>query len=610
MPELTETALRQALMDGAFYASYEPNGSDQTSSTYGVAMTSTLSNVIVSKDTIQIEGINIDRIEWYDENTRIISSDFMINVSQVQSNFVRAVLINEHGWTYTQPFGLERIDVTSLPASFSWRNVDGVDFTTPIRDQSPFGSCETFAITAAVETMVQKEVGFPFNCDLSEAHLYFYSGGNYDWGSYPENDTDFLVEYGIPDEACWPYPTEYKMYPLNTTADNWMNRTVKINDWWYLPEDINAIKYALITNGPVPTYFQVFKDFLNYEKGVYRHRWGKCFGIHYVCIVGWNDDPGYWIVKNSWGTKYQDEGWFNIAYGECSIEKKSFYLDGVYGNFPIVYVDDDNSQGPWDGTKNHPFSSIQQGIDAVYDGWCVYVQNGMYHEHLMVNKSIHLIGEDSQLTIVDGDGWGHVMTISSPGVTVTGFTIQRSGIRPFEAGIKTLTLYSNATIYNNIFQDNGIGLFLNYAYSVDYGKTSYNQVYDNIFRQNQEGMYVHWSDNNEIFGNVFTDNFGCGLEMEASRYDHIHNNLFESNGEIGLYLRAKSENNRIISNDFVDNALDAYVDGSFHNSWKRNYWDDSHYFLVKFIKARLLVHDIPFFVVDFLPSLQRNTDLT
>ena len=151
-----------------------------------------------------------------------------------------------------------------LPSNFSWRDRDGVDFSTPVKNQYGYPSCESFALTSALEAMVQIEVGYPFGCDLSEAHLFFYSGGVIDWGSYPENDTKFLKEYGMPDEACWPYPREKYQYPLNTTAPDWQNRTVKITDWHYLPEDPEVIKTALITNGPVPTYFLVYDDFLFY----------------------------------------------------------------------------------------------------------------------------------------------------------------------------------------------------------------------------------------------------------------------------------------------------------------------------------------------------------
>ena len=86
-----------------------------------------------------------------------------------------------------------------IPSSFSWRaadldenghGIDGdIDFSTPVKNQFGYPSCESFAITSGLEAMVQIEVGFPFDCDLSEAHLFFFSGGVIDWGSYPENDT-------------------------------------------------------------------------------------------------------------------------------------------------------------------------------------------------------------------------------------------------------------------------------------------------------------------------------------------------------------------------------------------------------------------------------------
>ena len=333
---------------------------------------------------------------------------------------------------------IEQKPISSLPSSFSWRDINGTDFTTPIRNQAPFASCETFAIVAAVETMVQYKVGYPFGCDLSEAHLYFYSGGNLNWGSYPENDTNFLRDYGVPDETCWPYPKEKKLYPLNTTSPDWQNRTVRIKEWSYLPEDPEAIKNALVTNGPVPTYFVVYDDFLKYKRGIYQHRWGKLRGIHYVCIVGYNDDPGYWIVKNSWGKNYQDEGWFNIKYGECSIEKKSFLLTEVYGQFPIIYVDDDNINGPWNGSEEFPYQPIQDGINNAYEGWTVFVNKGTYYENVIVNKTINLDGENRETTVIDGGGIEHVVVISSPKCRISGINIRNSGNGSFDAGIKKL----------------------------------------------------------------------------------------------------------------------------------------------------------------------------
>lgn len=485
-----------------------------------------------------------------------------------------------------------------LPESFDWRNINGVDFTTPIKNQAPFHSCETFAIVGALETMVQYKVGFPFGCDLSEAHLYFYSGGNLNWGSYPENDTNFLKNYGVPDEACWPYPSEVKQYPLNTTSPDWINRTVKISDWRYLPEDINSIKDAIVTNGPVPTYFIVYEDFIYHKSGIYKHRWGNYRAIHYITIVGYNDNPGYWICKNSWGTKYQDQGWFNIAYGECSIEKKSFYLEGVHGNFPIIYVDDDNINGPWDGSKEYPYKKIQNGINNAYDNWTVFISNGLYKENIIVNKTINLVGEDRNLTIIDGGGYKNVVTVSKPNVRISDLTIQNSGINPFEAGIKTLSLDSNVTIENNIIKNNGIGIFLNYAY-----ENSWNIVKNNNIRDNDNGMNIHWANNNQIISNKIQYNEYNGLEMESSRYSIIEKNLISNNGKYGLLLRAASHKNIIKNNNFIDNEIHAYFDGSIFNDWISNYWDESRWFIFKPIRGQLDIYNIPWIDFDFFPSL-------
>jgi parallel beta-helix repeat protein len=508
-----------------------------------------------------------------------------------------------------------------LPPSFSWRDVNGVDFTTPIRNQSPFPSCESFALVAAVETMVQYKVGFPFNCDLSEAHLFFFSGGNIVWGSYPENDTEFLKDYGVPDEACWPYPHDLYQYPLNTTSPNWENRTVKITNWSYLPADLSAIKTALVTNGPVPSYFLVYDDFLYYKKGIYQHRWGRVRGAHYMAIVGYNDDPGYWIVKNSWGVNYQDHGWINIKYGECDIGTKNFYLTGVYGKFPILYVDDDNTDGPWNGTKEYPYRTISEAIDASYDGFTIYVKNGTYYEHVIIDKKITLYGEDKNTTIIDGSGVDDVVTISAPDVKILGLTVQNSGTELFNAGIKTLTLQSNVTIENNIIRGNSLGVYLNYAYESTWNRVSNNSIVDNV-----KGIYAHWANNGQITGNLISLNDEDGIEMEHCLNCLIAGNMISENG-YGIYLRgasdrntingantiqdnvlgvkiSESNRNSISKNNFIGNLQHAFFYNSFLTIWRRNYWDDRVLFFPEIIPGSLGKREFSWVNLDRHPMLR------
>jgi parallel beta-helix repeat protein len=507
----------------------------------------------------------------------------------------------------------------NLPQYFSWKDIDGVDFTTAIRDQSPYPSCESFAILGAVETMVQYKVGYPFGCDLSEAHLFFYSNGTIDWGSYPENDTQYLVDHGVPDEACWPYPDDLYQYPKNTTCPDWKNRTVKISNWSYLTEDIDSIKNALINNGPVPTYFHVYEDFIYHKDGIYRHRWGVSRGPHYVTIVGYNDNPGYWIVKNSWGENYQEKGWFKIAYGECEIEKKSFLLTGVYGKFPILYVDDDNINGPWDGSEQYPYNKIQDAIDIAYVGYTVFVKNGTYHEKLIINKTINVDGENKINTILVGNGKGHVIEVSAPNVRVSGFTIKNSGKAEFDAGIKTITLDSYVKIVDNIIQDNQIGVFLNYAY-----EDSNTVVENNLIKNNIHGIYSHWSNNNKINNNYIIDNKGHGIEMVRSYYAKIVDNTIKSNYEYAIYLRGSSNEGIIKSNDlennnegiriensnknlvqnnnFINNEVHAYFTNSYFNKWRRNYWDDWERIMPKRIRGTINYREIPWRNIDWFPS--------
>ena len=556
----------------------------------------------------------------------IITSIILILLSSSLQITTASETIKDKNKEKTENIYYPIYNVNTLPDSFSWTDINGVDFTTPVRSQSPFHSCETFAFTAAVETMVQKEVGYPFGCDLSEAHLYFWSGGNLDWGSYPENDTNYLVEYGIPDEACWPYPKELKLWPKNTTSPDWMNRTVKVTNWSYLPAgDINAIKYALVNNGPVPVYFQVYEDFKYYEKGVYRHIWGKAFAIHLVCVMGFVDDPkifsgGYWIVKNSWGKRWGENGWFKIAYGECSIEELPVYFGGVYGHFPIVYVDIKNTDGPWDGSKEHPYQTIQEGMDSAHEGWTVYVKNGTYNGDIIINKSINLDGENRQTTILSGSGAGNVIYIKKPGVRISGFTIQNSGSNILDAGISTLSLNSEATIQNNIIKYCDVGILLNYAY-----EDSFSTVKDNIIQNNREGMYLLWSnnfliENNTIMSNsedginfeasmygtvkdnnIF-DNTGCGLRFHgSSRENIIKNNLIEENN-IGIKLD-HSNKNKINENTFNENGVQATFKESYLTNWNKNTWSDWRGIFPRPIRGTITNYDFKWINFDFRPKI-------
>jgi hypothetical protein len=106
-PFLTERRLRQAMFDGSFYFSYEPDGNNSSSPTYGQADAPKLMGVTTSNSLITITGENYTSIEWYNNQSTLVGTGNSIDVSTVSGNFVRAVLVNSSGYTYTQPFGFK-----------------------------------------------------------------------------------------------------------------------------------------------------------------------------------------------------------------------------------------------------------------------------------------------------------------------------------------------------------------------------------------------------------------------------------------------------------------------------------------------------------------------
>lgn len=230
------------------------------------------------------------------------------------------------------------VEQCELPPYFSWQDINGTDYTTPIKDQSPAPTCEAYAMCASLETIMQYQMGEVYEPDLSETHLYFYAGGTYEAGYVNLIDAaNYLIEYGVPDEGCYPDPHRAFDYPFESLP-GWENRTVKITEWGWVDHDVEAIKEALIEYGPLIICYYVYNDFYYYLGGVYRHRWGERVGGHLVTIVGYDDSHKCWIVKNSWGTKWGRKGWFRLAY-DADIFAEWYgegtgimYLDGIYGN--------------------------------------------------------------------------------------------------------------------------------------------------------------------------------------------------------------------------------------------------------------------------------------
>lgn len=294
------------------------------------------------------------------------------------------------------------IDGTA-PPSYDWRNVGGINYVTPVKNQGGCGSCVAFGVIGAFEAVIKIETGA--TTDLSEAHL-FYCGGegsaNCDDGWYISAALNYLKSVGTPDESCFPY-SDYDQ-PCNPCPD-WETRVYKLKSW-HAVSGASNIKNALVTYGPLVTSFTVYYDFFSYTNGIYEYDGvSELAGGHAVCVVGYNDNPGYWICKNSWGSSWGDNGYFKIKYGEVGIDDQMYYLEytpsfkanahGPYKGRPgsIIHFQGSASDGTepyswhWDFGDGH--TSNEQNPDHVYD------EAGMYTVTLTVTDSNSLVATDS-----------------------------------------------------------------------------------------------------------------------------------------------------------------------------------------------------------------------
>jgi len=198
-----------------------------------------------------------------------------------------------------------------------WRNR-----CTPVKDQGNCGSCVGFGTIAAIEALINIKYGIVKI--LSEAQPFFCAGANCEEGAYVP---DVLDQESI----TW-IPTAQENHYVDHNVPCYKGKaTGAILTKWYLLDNAEEMKIAL-TSGPIVGTMEVHESFMHYVSGVY-HSLGPqdhVVGGHCICIVGYDDAKGAWLVKNSWGTGWGERGYVWIKYGDSEIEVES------YSVFPII----------------------------------------------------------------------------------------------------------------------------------------------------------------------------------------------------------------------------------------------------------------------------------
>lgn len=240
-------------------------------------------------------------------------------------------------------------------------------------------------------------------------------------------------------------------------------------------------------------------------------------------------DGGYPLSGNYW-SDYAGvdlhEGPYQNETGNDGIGDTPYLIDeNQQDNYPLIY--------PYGSIRNLntnlTYFTIQSAINApeTLNGHTIFVRSGVYYEHVVVNKSLSLIGEHESTTIIDGNGTlVTILHITAGNVTIRGFTLQ------------------NSTPLHNL---EGGGIYITNSNSIN--------VRDSIIRKTHYGINLRNSTENTLIGNTIMEN------------------------DVGIqFLDGNSNNSIIFHNNFLNNGLHTHIMGGASNYWDNgsegNHWSD------------------------------------
>jgi len=244
------------------------------------------------------------------------------------------------------------------------------------------------------------------------------------------------------------------------------------------------------------------------------------------------------------------------------------------------------------------FQTIQGAINAANAGDIISVAPGTYYEHVTVNKTLSLIGEKRETTVIDGNRTGVVVTIAASDVVLSGFTIRRSGQSSWtDSGVFLAFDSSGGNIRNNVVTDSYHGVFLeastdnvlssnnissNTGRGIILESSSGNAIYANLISQNEQGSGIELFDcaSNRITANNIAASGWAGIYLAESPSNVITANTLFNNSEAGIFLEVSSYNlfyhNSIINNGVNERGqVFSYMSlNTWDNGAEGNYWSD------------------------------------
>jgi parallel beta-helix repeat protein len=259
-----------------------------------------------------------------------------------------------------------------------------------------------------------------------------------------------------------------------------------------------------------------------------------------VNIYGTNPDnpdtdgdgmPDGWEVKSALNPLVNDAVGDYDSDNISNLEECYLGTDPNDSNQPtIVYVDCNNTSGTEDGSPDYPYNTIQEGIDSRTEPVVIKVSPGTYNERICLRDKLILEGAGPQLTIIDANAQGTV--VSAGGVSwgrITGFTITNG----YGVGIncsRSCLVISRNVIRNNYCSVWGCGGGIVCAgYARSQTIISENIISNNTAEWYGGGIYICYGSNPLIINNIITNNRNRPIQVFYSGCPNIVNNTIVHN---------------------------------------------------------------------------------
>lgn len=266
-----------------------------------------------------------------------------IDFRHLKAISVKALLTGKFPFPIPGPRPLKR-----LPAAFDWRAANGFNGVTLVKDQGTLGDCWAFGNLGALEALYKITTGGHPDIDLSENNM---ASCQWPWllgrndGGNTATAGSYLVtlfkkssllrgQKGALLETDDPYDVSPE--PDDTLCGvSRPNPALRVDGFRWVAQNTAAMKTAIFNNGPLVTAFYYDDDYYDPSSYIYYLPRSSFSSNHEVLIVGWDDTKahpggkGCWIVKNSWGTDWGNQGYFFIPYNTGSVGEDSMYYTSL-----------------------------------------------------------------------------------------------------------------------------------------------------------------------------------------------------------------------------------------------------------------------------------------